>query len=118
MTISQKTQLTRLFGRIAVVGAAGLTLASAIPTTTEARPRQPHRANGEIEICMGSGGDPYLFEYWGVWAVGCEYTSVTTGTWDDVASEQITATDDRDTSSTHAQHHQKRKHASHVRKRG
>jgi hypothetical protein len=114
MTRLEKSQSMRHLGRIAVVGAAAVTLAGAMPTTTEARPMHP--ANGEIQICMETGGDPYLFEYWGVWAVGCEYITVTTGTSDDVASEQITATRDR-ARATHAQHHQKHKHTSHTRKR-
>jgi hypothetical protein len=103
MTIARKTQLTRHLGGSAIAGAIALLLTGSMATTADARPR--HMANGYIEMCLDTGGDPYFFEYWGAWAVGCEYIDVTTGTNDDVASEQITDTGDRGARFTHARQH-------------
>lgn len=114
MTIAMKTRPTRYLGGIAAAGAVALLLAGSTATTTEARRASP---NAEIKMCFESGGDPFYFEYWGAWAVGCEYVSVTTGTNDDVASEQITTTDDRGTRATHSRHHRQHKHTHRARKR-
>src|SRR5262245_44441079 len=95
MNMARQTPLTRHLGGTVVAGAIAILLAGSVAPTAEARPR--HVANGYIDMCLDTGGDPYYFEYWGAWAVGCEYVSVTTGTNDDdVASEQITASRDRD----------------------
>jgi hypothetical protein len=68
----------RRLGRIAAVGAVALLLAGSAAATAAARPKG--NPNAEIDMGFRSNGDPYSFEFAGVWAVGCAYVNVNTGT--------------------------------------
>ncbi len=94
MTASRKRFLIQPFGRIAAVGAATLLLAGSLAPSVAARPRNP--ANSYIQMCFESNGNPYYFEFAGVWAVGCEYAdrdNVDTGSRNAVNGEHHTVGD-------------------------
>jgi hypothetical protein len=61
---------TRTTGRITAVGALALLLGGMVAAPAAARPRSP--ANDVVLTCMLGNGDPIVFEYMGVVAVGCD----------------------------------------------
>jgi hypothetical protein len=69
MMISIKDRVTQRLGRIAAVGAVALLLVGTVAPTAEALPRQA--ANIFVDLCIGDGGNPLVFDFGGVWAVGC-----------------------------------------------
>ncbi len=83
-----KRSFVQSCGRIATVGALALLLTGSAPTTAAAWPAHP--ANDHIQMCFESGGNPYYFEFAGVWAVGCEWSHVDVGALGAGAGERLT----------------------------
>jgi hypothetical protein len=69
MMIVTRATMTQRLGRIVVAGVVALLLVGTVATTAEALPRRV--AQGYIDLCFDTGGDPLFFDFGGVWAVGC-----------------------------------------------
>jgi len=61
--------------RLAAVGAVAIVLAGTAAAPAAARTKVPRSgvAHSLYYMCAGVGGDPFYFEYMGVWGVGCDY---------------------------------------------
>ena len=81
MTTATKARTGRRLGRlgkIAAVGAVALTLAGAATNSADARPITQQAAGRDVSNCIGGGGDPGSYYFYGTYYITCHYSD---GTW-------------------------------------